>query len=269
MTMEKRKKNSLSREQAMELYDDLEKAMGHLLGSQPGAAPRPAMKPRAQAAYQKKAAAAPTPDAEFNALKAMIGNDRSAPSGKSAAVVFLTVLGLLKISTALIDASGVFSVPVAQASLAPAPQVAMASMPLPKFSPEEKKLLTMLDDRRAVLEERSHRLDQREKDAERRDQDFASRLTELREMTNALKLDREKNDKKRSTQIEQLANVYGSMDPKEAASLIEQLDITISLSLLQKMPEKRIAQILALMNPERALAITRMLSGGEALAKIR
>jgi flagellar motility protein MotE (MotC chaperone) len=80
-------------------------------------------------------------------------------------------------------------------------------------------------------------------------------------MTTALKLDRDKSDKKRNTQIEQLANVYGSMDPKEAASLIEQLDITIALNLLQKMPEKRIAQILALMNPERALGITRMLSG--------
>jgi len=266
--MEKRKKNSLTREQAMELYDDLEKAMGHLLGSQPGMAaapPRPAMKPRAQAAYQQKKSAAPSMPSEpgIEQIHAMLNRDRSLPSGKSGAIVFLTVLGLLKISTALIDASGVFSVPVAQASLVNTQQIAAVSLPAPKFSPEEKKALTMLDDRRAVLEERSKKLDQREKDFERRDQDFAARLTELREMTNALKLDREKNDKKRSTQIEQLANVYGSMDPKEAASLIEQLDITISLALLQKMPEKRIAQILALMNPERALAITRMLSGGE------
>ena len=76
-----------------------------------------------------------------------------------------------------------------------------------------------------------------------------------------LKGDREKNDKKRSTQLEQLSNVYGSMDPKEAATLIEQLDVTIALSLLERMPEKRIGQILALMNPQRALVITRMLSG--------
>ena len=42
---------------------------------------------------------------------------------------------------------------------------------------------------------------------------------------------------------------------------MEQLDVTIALSLIERMPEKRIGQILALMSPERALSITRMLSG--------
>lgn len=265
--MNKRKK-TLSREQAMELYDDLEKAMGHLLPpheraklQQRGAAPQAA---RAQAAYRKPAPSTPS-SAELAALQSMIGRERSNLSGKSGAIVLLSVFGILKIATAVIDATGVFDVAPAQASIAPISQI--AALPSQKFSTEEKKLLTALDDRRAQLEERSRKLDQREQEFAARDQDFASRLTELREMTNALKLDREKNDKKRSTQIEQLANVYGSMDPKEAASLIEQLDITISLALLQKMPEKRIAQILALMTPARALAITKLLSGGEGNSK--
>ncbi len=51
------------------------------------------------------------------------------------------------------------------------------------------------------------------------------------------------------------------MNPKEASLLIEQLDITIALGLLERMPEKRIGQILSLMSPDRALTITRMLSG--------
>lgn len=258
-----RKKNSLSRDQAMELYDDLEKAMSHLMGSK-GEGPKPVSKPQAaKTAYQQR----PTTNKAQpgrSALQQMLHNDSSITNGKSGAIALLTVVGILKISTALIDASGVFAVPQAQASLTQAPQVVLAQNP--KFSAEERKLLTALDERRSAIEERSARLDQREKDLERRDQDFATRLTELREMTGTLKIDREKNDKKKSTQIEQLANVYGSMDPKEAAGLIEQLDIQISLALLQKMPEKRIAQILALMSPERALAITRLLSGGEALS---
>ena len=51
------------------------------------------------------------------------------------------------------------------------------------------------------------------------------------------------------------------MNPQEAAQLIEQLDVTIALGLIEKMPEKRIGQILATMKPEKALALTKLLSG--------
>ena len=266
-----KKKNNLSREQAMELYDDLEKAMGSLLGTK-AAGPKPRSVPvkaqAAQRAYQSRPQAA-TVEPDLASVQAQFLKEKGNMNGKSSAIVFLTVMGILKIATAVIDASGIFGVPAAQASLQMQSQAAALIAPMPKFAPEEKKLLMALDERRAALEERATKLDQRERDIERRDQDFAARLAELREMTGALKLDREKNDKKRSTQIEQLANVYGSMDPKEAASLIEQLDVTISLALLQKMPEKRIAQILALMSPERALNITRLLSGGDGMGKSR
>jgi flagellar motility protein MotE (MotC chaperone) len=51
------------------------------------------------------------------------------------------------------------------------------------------------------------------------------------------------------------------MNPAEAAALLEQLDTPIALELLGRMPGKRIGQILALMTSERALTLTRMLSG--------
>ena len=75
-----------------------------------------------------------------------------------------------------------------------------------------------------------------------------------------MKLEREKSDKKRNTQLDQLANVYGSMNPPEAAHLLEQLDIHVALSLVERMPEKRIGQILALMDASRALELTNLLS---------
>jgi flagellar motility protein MotE (MotC chaperone) len=42
---------------------------------------------------------------------------------------------------------------------------------------------------------------------------------------------------------------------------MEQLDVQIALSLIERMPEKKIGQILALMSKERALTLTKMLSG--------
>ena len=122
-------------------------------------------------------------------------------------------------------------------------------------------LYAALDKRRAELATRADGLDSRKEDLDDRERELAVRLNELRELTERLKSDRRREHTKRSKQIEQLANVYGSMNPTEAAQLIEQLDITIALELIRRMPEKRIGQILALMSPERALGITRMLSG--------
>jgi flagellar motility protein MotE (MotC chaperone) len=56
-----------------------------------------------------------------------------------------------------------------------------------------------------------------------------------------LKIEREKGDKQRNSQLDQHANVYGSMNPPEAAHLVEQLDIQVALSLIQRMPEKKMA----------------------------
>jgi flagellar motility protein MotE (MotC chaperone) len=135
--------------------------------------------------------------------------------------------------------------------------------PLPKgpqWSKEEVKILTALDSRRVELEERGARIEQRESDFVAKERELALRLTELKELSDKLKTEREKGDKQRGSQLEQLANVYGSMNPPEAAHLLEQLDIQVSLSLIERMPEKRIGQILALMNPQRALELTNMLS---------
>jgi flagellar motility protein MotE (MotC chaperone) len=150
---------------------------------------------------------------------------------------------------------GLVGIENAQATLQP-----QAVAPV-RFGKEEVKVLTSLDSRRAELTERSKALDDREKQLSIRDREFAVRVAQLKELTDQLKNDREKSDKKRSAQIEQLANVYGSMSPQEAAQLMEQLDVQIALSLIERMPEKKIGQILALMSKERALTLTKMLSG--------
>jgi flagellar motility protein MotE (MotC chaperone) len=117
-----------------------------------------------------------------------------------------------------------------------------------------------LDRRRVDLESRSARLDDRAKELAEQEKALSVQLSELRELTGALRQARLENSKEESAKVEQLSKVYGSMNPPEAAALIEQLDIQIALPLLVRMPDKRMAQILALMKPEKAVQITRMLS---------
>ena len=282
---EKRQKNSMSREEARAMYDTLRKNLNGFLAQSDG-------KPGAKLTAAKAGAGtgdgvAATVAAIKSALRAeeaprqspvqspMKSARKSTESrgrlnrGQRAAVLMVLLCAAFKLVLSAMEVSGIMTASPVEASLLPAAerQMAAQSMVAPQqsgneaFGPEGMKILTTLDARRASLEERNRRLDERAKDLDRRDAEYVARLTELRDLTQRLKVDREKNDKKRDGQLDQLANVYGSMNPQEAASLIDQLDITIALPLLQRMPEKRMAQVLSMMAPERALSMTRVLSG--------
>lgn len=179
-------------------------------------------------------------------------------SGPATALAFVLVFAFAKFTFTALETTGILEVPEAVASVNMNMKRQMFQGG--NYSKEEAQLLKALDARRVELEERDAKLNNRELDLDIRDREFAAKLTQIRELTDRLKATREKSEKKRSSQLEQLANVYGSMNPKEAAALIEQLDVTIALGLIERMPEKRIGQILALMSPDRALTITRMLS---------
>jgi flagellar motility protein MotE (MotC chaperone) len=162
-------------------------------------------------------------------------------------------LGCAKVTLAVIEVSGVGRIEEASAALARIPTG-------PRWTKEEAKILTALDGRRVELEERGARLEKRESEFGVKERELAVRLTELKELSEKLKIEREKGDKQRNTQLDQLSNVYGSMNPPEAAHLLEQLDVQVALSLVERMPEKRMAQILSLMNAQRALELTNLLT---------
>ena len=137
--------------------------------------------------------------------------------------------------------------------------VAPVIVPSENFSKEDKKVLTALDARRVELSERAKKMDLREIDLTSRENELEIKLAELRELTQRLKTNREGVDQKRNMQVEQLAKIYSAMSPEESAKLMEELDITIALGLMSKMSEKRIGQILSLMDKEKALKMSKML----------
>jgi flagellar motility protein MotE (MotC chaperone) len=184
--------------------------------------------------------------------------------GQIAAVMAVLLFAGFKVVLGIVESAGLVAPTEARASYAPAlrQSASLAQAATAQgYTKDEIHILTQLDQRRAVLEERGTKLQDQELEFAQRDREFAAKLNELRELTAQLKGERVHSEKKRNTQLDQLANVYGSMAPQEAATLMEQLDVTIAFDLLSRMPEKRIGQILALMHPERALALTKMLSG--------
>lgn len=237
----------LSKQEAQELYDDLQRAVGTMMAKgQAAEVKAAALKRTSPKAASRSAAAPPTPAA----LKA---HRVQGLSGQGMALITIVAFCCAKVTLSAIEASGIVSVPQAEAAT-------VIQIKGPQWSKEEVKVLTALDARRVQLEERASRLEQRETEAGSRDRDLAVKLTELKEITERLKAEREKGEKQRDVQLDQLANVYGSMNPPEAAHLLEQLDIQVALSLVERMPEKRMGQILSLMSAQRALELTNLLS---------
>lgn len=240
----------LSKQEAQDLYDNLQRAVGTMMAKGKAA--------EAKAAAAKTAApkAAPRPKAASSAAASpaspRVRRSRGL-SGEALAIMTIAVFCCAKVTLSALEASGIASAPPVEAAVVAQPRG-------PQWSKEEVKVLTALDSRRVQLEERASRLEQRETEAASRDRDLAVKLTELKDLTERLKAEREKGDKQRDTQLDQLANVYGSMNPPEAAHLLEQLDIQVALSLVERMPEKRMGQILSLMNAQRALELTNLLS---------
>jgi len=258
MVTQNQAKKGMSREEAAKLYDQLRKNMEAKFGK--SGLEAMIRQEKMRAAHEQvtsKAKPAELRPADRAALSGITGGGLRRGTGSRMAILFVVLFAVLKMGLSFMEASGIGAVSKASASVAPrGADLGLVN----SFSREEVKVLTALDERRAKLEERSRILDQREAEMDRRDREFAARLTQIRDLTEKLKVDREQNEKKKKAQLDQLANVYGSMNPAEAAQLMDQLDVTIALSLIERMPEKRIGQILSLMSPERALTITRMLS---------
>lgn len=246
----------LTREQAAELYKDLQKTLHQIKDGD-----NTSTSNNTTTANKKYVSAARARlSGEMNRMN-MFKNMSFPINGNKLAIGLIALLGLTKIGLSLIEYSGITEIPTAQASQTAMTRTSLSELAVPhSFSREEVEILTQLDTRRAELEARDEKLSDREKDIDRKEMELAARLTELRSLTDELRIKRDQTDRRRDGQLEQLSKVYSSMAPDEAAKLMEQLDITISLSLLKRMPEKRIAQVLALMNPERALALTQMLS---------
>lgn len=265
-----KKKNTLSREEARALYDDLKRRMTESVASGKTTVSKTEQSAGAAIAEEIRKAlnGKPTDQARPSAMSArQTRTDRTSINvpklpinrGNIAAVMLVLSFAALRIVWSGLEASGIATATLADASISRTGELQTAARP--KFDSEEVQVLKTLDSRRAELEERGKKIDARNDELNQKEIAFTARLTELRELTEKLKLERDKDDKRKNGQLDQLANVYGAMSPQEAAQLIEQLDETIALQLIQRMPEKRVGQILALMTPQRALSITRSLSG--------
>ncbi|MGK7346432.1 MAG: MotE family protein [Candidatus Nitrospinota bacterium M3_3B_026] len=179
------------------------------------------------------------------------------------AVYLLVALLLVKLGAALIaggkDGKGEIAVPAAaQEATSPDEIPARDEMPVREIEPGGLDLEIIED-----VEKRAKELDSREEELKRREarleamrEDLDRQIAELRaiqakiEESISLRGDLEKKA------VNKLAKTYASMPPENAAVLIQQIDRSIAVRVIESMKERAAGKILAAAPPEVASSLS-------------
>jgi flagellar motility protein MotE (MotC chaperone) len=89
---------------------------------------------------------------------------------------------------------------------------------------------------------------------------MAERVNELRALQSGLEGEVRVRDEREEARIRQLVRVYEAMRPRDAAAILDDLEMPILLQVIERMREAKASPVLAAMRPERARAATAELS---------
>ncbi len=140
--------------------------------------------------------------------------------------------------------------PAAPAAEAPAPQQC-------EQTPEA--MLDAMREERELLDQQKPRLSERQAEIELAEEKLQMDQTQLSDLKGELEGLLAKVKKAQTDDVDRLVALYSAMKPKEAAAIMDDLDIEVSVMVLGTMPERDAAPILAKLNPTRARAISRII----------
>ncbi len=144
---------------------------------------------------------------------------------------------------------------------APKEKVASARQIDPRqLSNSEIKLLQALAQRRTTLDNREESLNQREALLRAAEQKLVDRQTELLAMRGEVKGLLDNLDAKEKRRIGNLVKIYENMKPKGAAVIFNELELPVLMSVVERMKVRKLAPVIAAMNPEKARKITRTMA---------
>ncbi len=138
----------------------------------------------------------------------------------------------------------------------PMPQEPEQSSGPPPISDSERAVLLELRQRRQELEAREQAVTAREAVLQAAERKVAARVDELKALQARLEaLDGARRDRDEAS-WRGLVKVYETMRPREAAAIMNDLDMPVLLAVLDRMKESKAAPILAAMQPDKARQVT-------------
>jgi flagellar motility protein MotE (MotC chaperone) len=128
------------------------------------------------------------------------------------------------------------------------------------FTQPEIDLLQQLANRREGLEKQADDLLVREGLVTAAEQRINTKIRELKRLQATIQSLIKTHDEQQENKLRSLVRIYEAMKPKDAARIFEQLELDTLLSVAERMKERRLAPVMAQMNPEKAKEMTVQLS---------
>ncbi|AQS46941.1 hypothetical protein BMG03_03370 [Thioclava nitratireducens] len=151
-------------------------------------------------------------------------------------------------------ASGAEKPTAAKASSADAPSDAKISC-----APTPEELLMSVRQERDLLAEQKKKLDARSAEIELAKQGLDTQSQHLTELKDKVTKLLDQVDKSHTADVDRLVSIYKNMKPAAAASIMNDLDIEVTVMVLATMNERDVAPIMAAMTPVRARAVSKII----------
>ncbi len=137
-----------------------------------------------------------------------------------------------------------------------------------QFSKSEIDILQRLGERRKALDKMSRELEMRENLLTAAEARIDRKIVELKKIEAAVGALLKKHDDEEDKQLGSLVKIYEKMKPKDAARILEKLDMGVLLTVAERMREAKMASILAFMDDAKAKALTMELATRRRLPEI-
>ncbi|NKB48474.1 MAG: hypothetical protein GKS02_03805 [Alphaproteobacteria bacterium] len=134
-----------------------------------------------------------------------------------------------------------------------------------EFTPGEVAVLQELAARRDELAVFEKELEARERLLNVTEERLDSRIAELQLLRDSIEALVRQYDEQEESELQSIVKIYETMKPKDAASILGDLDMRILLGIMEAMKERKSASILAAMEPKRAREVTTELARQRAI----
>ncbi|GAA6150381.1 hypothetical protein NBRC116586_34440 [Pseudooceanicola nitratireducens] len=178
----------------------------------------------------------------------------------------LAGVGVAKLGVALIEPAkpmpageGLFLSPAIAATAEPEEKPAEVTDTMPRACAMPEEMLQIISTERKFLEEQKAALAQREAEIDLASEKLQLEQARLEDLKSALDGLLAKVEAAKTDDVRRLVALYSNMKPKDAAAIMNDLDIEVSVMVLGTMSERTAAPILAGLTPVRARAISKII----------
>ncbi len=130
----------------------------------------------------------------------------------------------------------------------------------PLYTKNELDLLQNLTKRRQELEKREQELELKSKVLEATEKRIGDKVTEMKTLEAELGKVVAEYNAQQNNQLASLVKIYENMKPSDAAQIFGEMEMPILLDVIGRMSERKVAPILANMDPKKARDVTQELA---------